>query len=97
MRIIVTGQHVEVTPALKAFSEEKLSKLEHHVKNIQEIHLVLRVEKNRQIADATAHVVKGEIHASTDSGDMYTSIDLLVDKLDKQLIKYKEKRTDHHE
>ena len=55
------------------------------------------VEKLIKVAEATILVAKGEVHASSESENMYTAIDILVDKLDRQLIKYKEKMRDHRD
>lgn len=95
MQINFTGHGIEVTPALKTFAEEKLDKLEKHHDKIITINVVFDVEKLRQIAEATVLVAKGELHASAESDDMYTAIDSLVDKLDRQLIKHKEKMNNH--
>jgi len=97
MEINFTGHHIEVTPALRAFTEEKLDKLERHFDRIRTIHVTFNVQKLRQIADATVHIARGEVHASSESENMYTSIDELVHKLDRQLIKHKEKIADHRE
>ena len=88
---------MEVTPALRVFTQEKFDKLERHFDKITAINVVFDVEKLRQIAEATILVNKGELHASSESEDMYTAIDILVDKLDRQLIKHKEKMRDHRE
>ncbi len=97
MQINFTGHKLEVTPALRAFAQEKFDKLERHFDKITAINVVFDVEKLRQIAEATILVAKGELHASSESEDMYTAIDILVDKLDRQLIKHKEKLRDHRE
>lgn len=97
MQINITGHRMDVTPALRAFTEEKFDKLERHFDHITAINVVFDVEKLRQIAEATILVAKGELHASSESDDMYSAIDLLIDKLDRQLIKHKEKIRDHRE
>ena len=97
MQINFTGHRMEVTPALRVFTQEKFDKLERHFDKITAINVVFDVEKLRQIAEATILVNKGELHASSESEDMYTAIDILVDKLDRQLIKHKEKMRDHRE
>lgn len=94
MQINFTGHRMEVTPALRTFTEEKFDKLERHFDKITAINVIFDVEKLRQIAEATILVAKGEVHASSESEDMYTAIDILVDKLDRQLIKHKEKIRD---
>ncbi|HHS8259433.1 TPA: ribosome hibernation promoting factor [Legionella anisa] len=97
MQISITGHHIDVTPALRAFTEEKFDKLERHFDQIKSINVVLNVEKLRQIAEATVHVTKGELHASSESEDLYAAIDTLIDKLERQLTKHKEKNQKHHD
>lgn len=97
MQINFTGHRMDVTPALRAFAQEKFDKLERHFDKITAINVVFDVEKLRQIAEATILVNKGELHASSESDDMYSAIDLLIDKLDKQLIKHKEKIKDRRD
>ncbi len=91
MQINITGHRMDVTPAIRAFTEEKFQKLERHFDHITAIHVVYDVEKLRQIAEATVFVAKGELHASSESEDLYAAIDMLVDKLNRQVIKHKEK------
>jgi putative sigma-54 modulation protein len=95
MQLSVTGHHIEVTPALRDYVGTKLAKLERHFDNMTDIHCILTVEKLIHKAEATVHVGGGTIHADSSDGDMYAAIDLLVDKLDRQVKKYKEKLTDH--
>lgn len=97
MQINIKGHRLEVTPALKTFTQEKFDKLERHFDKITAINVLFDVEKLRQIAEATILVAKGELHATAESEDMYTAIDILVDKLDRQLIKHKEKIRGHRE
>ena len=95
MQINFTGHRMEVTPALKTFTQEKFDKLNRHFDKITAINVIFDVEKLRQIVEATILITKGEIHASSESEDMYAAIDTLVDKLDRQLIKHKEKIRGH--
>lgn len=97
MKINFTGHRLEVTPAIRSFTEEKFNRLQRHFDKITAINVVFDVEKLRQIAEATILVAKGEVHASSESEDLYAAIDTLVDKLDRQLIKHKEKITEHRE
>ncbi|KTC78115.1 ribosome hibernation promoting factor [Legionella brunensis] len=97
MQISFTGHNVEVTPALRAFTADKFNKLERHFDRITSIHVVFDIEKLSQIAEATIQVAKGELHARAESEDMYAAIDALIDKLDRQLIKHKEKIREHRE
>lgn len=95
MNIHFTGHRMDVTSSLKNFTQEKFDKLERHFDKITAINVVFDVEKLRHIAEATILISKGEIHASSEADDMYAAIDLLVDKLDRQLIKHKGKILDH--
>lgn len=95
MQINITGHHVELTDALSEYVNTKFQKLERFFEHINNTHVVLRVEKLQQIAEATLHVNHGEIHASSQNENMYASIDDLVDKLARQLSKHKEKLSSH--
>lgn len=97
MEIHFTGHQIEITDALKSFTEEKLQKLSRHFDRIMAIHVTFNVEKLMQIVDATVHIPKAEVHASAAAENMYTAIDELIDKLDRQLIKHKEKLDSHRE
>ena len=96
MQIDVTGRHVDVTDSLKAYVENKFQKLERHFEHINNTHVILSVEKERQKAEATVHVNRGNLFADNEQADMYAAIDGLIDKLDRQLKKHKEKLKDHH-
>ena len=95
MQLSISGHHVDVTDALKSYVEDKLQKLERHYDHITNAHVILTVEKLRQKAEATIHVSKGNLFADAEHEDMYAAIDSLIDKLDRQLKKHKEKLTDH--
>ena len=97
MQINLTGQHLEVTPALKQYVNSKLQRLERHFDHVTTAHVVLSVEKLRQKAEATVHVSRGNLHADAVEADMYAAIDALIDKLDRQIKRHKEKLSDHHE
>jgi putative sigma-54 modulation protein len=90
-----TGLKTEATDALRKFTEEKFSRLQKYAAKITSIHVIFSVDKMRHIAEANVHVPKTEINAKAESEDMYKTVDVLVDKLIRQLAKYKEKVTDH--
>lgn len=92
MQIQFTGHNMDVTGALRSFTEEKLGKLEHHFDRIMQINIVFNVEKLLQIVEGTIFIAKNEIYAHAESENMYTSIDQLIDKLDSQLSKQKGKK-----
>jgi putative sigma-54 modulation protein len=96
MQLNLTGHHVDITQSLRDYVNEKLGKLERHFENMTQVNVVLTVEKQEQRAEATVNVAKGQLFADASSEHMYAAIDALADKLDRQLLKHKEKLTDHH-
>lgn len=97
MQISFTGHRLDVTPALREFTTSKFDRLQRHFDKITSIHVTFDVEKLRQIAEATIFLSKAELHARSESQDMYSAVDILVDKLDRQIIKHKEKLQDHRD
>lgn len=95
MRIQLTGHHVELTDSLRDYVNNKFERLERHNEKLADAHVVLTVEKMQQRAEATIHLARANVFADAESEDMYAAIDSLVDKLDRQLKKHKEKITDH--
>jgi putative sigma-54 modulation protein len=96
MQLTITGHHIDVTPALRSKVESKLAKLEKHFDHLTDIHCVLTVEKLEHKAEATVNMSGGTVHADAIDADMYAAVDALVDKLARQVIRHKEKLTDHH-
>ena len=95
MQITVSGHHVEVTEPMRDYVLAKFERLQRHFDQITNIQVTLIVEKQVQKAEATVHVSGADIFATADSEDMYAAIDLLSHKLDRQLIKHKEKTRRH--
>ncbi|MCU7958414.1 MAG: ribosome hibernation promoting factor [gamma proteobacterium symbiont of Bathyaustriella thionipta] len=95
MQISVTGHHVDVTDALRSYVESKFEKLERHFDHVTNVHVVLNVEKLRQMAEATMHLNGANLFANAEHEDMYAAIDSMTDKLDRQVIRHKEKMKDH--
>jgi len=94
MQLNVSGHHVEVTDSLRNYVSTKLERLERHFDKITNISVILSVEKQRQKAEATIHGSGPEIYAEAEHDDLYAAIDLLTDKLDRQVLKKKEKSKD---
>ncbi|MEE4191261.1 MAG: ribosome-associated translation inhibitor RaiA [Halieaceae bacterium] len=95
MQITISGHHVDVTPALREYVLTKFDRLQRHSDQITNTDVTLIVEKLVQKAEATVHVSGADIFANAESEDMYAAIDMLADKLDRQLIKHKEKMRGH--
>lgn len=96
MQINLSGHHVDITTPLRDYVNSKMERLERHFDHVTDIHVVLGVEKLRHKAEATMHISGGDIFAEAEEENMYAAIDALVDKLDRQLKKHKEKITNHH-
>ncbi len=96
MNLQITGHHVEITPSMRAYVEKRLERVKRHFDQVIDVNFVMSVEKLQHKAEATVHVGGGTIHADSIEENMYAAIDMLVDKLDRQVKKFKEKLTDHH-
>ncbi len=96
MQLNVTGHHVELTAALRDYVHTKLSRIQRHFDHVTDVHCILTVEKLRHKAEATVHLSGGRVYADAVEEDMYAAIDGLIDKLDRQVIRHKEKLSDHH-
>ncbi|MBL8497015.1 ribosome-associated translation inhibitor RaiA [Nitrosomonas sp. JL21] len=91
MNLKLTGNHVEITESMREYVISKISKITRHFDHVIDVSVILSVEKLKQKAEANVHVRGKDIFVETDSEDMYASIDSLVDKLDRQILKHKEK------
>ena len=90
MNLTVSGHHVAITTAMRGYVEEKLARVIRHFDHVIGINVILSVEKLRQKAEITVHVRGKDIHAECTDTDMYAAIDLLVDKIDRSIQKYKQ-------
>ncbi len=91
MQVNISGQHLDITHNIREYVTSKLDRLERHYDQITNVQVTLSVEKQRQQAEAKLHVTGGEVFANAEHDDLYAAIDALADKLDRQLIKHKEK------
>lgn len=96
MNLNITGHHVEVTPAIRDYVGSKLDRVIRHFDNVTSATVILSVEKLAQKAEVTLHVRGKDIFAESQDEDMYAAIDLMTDKLDRQVLKYKRKMQDHN-
>lgn len=96
MNLTITGHHVEVTPALHDYITEKLGRVTRHFDHVIDVAVILSVEKLVQKAEVNLHIRGKDIHVESEDADMYAAIDALVDKLDRQVLKHKEKNSEHH-
>jgi putative sigma-54 modulation protein len=96
MNLHMTGHHLEITPASREYVQNKLARLTNHFDHVIDVKVTLTVEKLKHKVEATIHVPGNDLHAESNDENMYSAIDLLADKLDRQVLKVKEKFADHH-
>lgn len=97
MQINISGHNIDITTALRDYINNKFKRrLQQYDANITNIQVILSVAKLEQRADATIQLAGATVHADMSHTDMYAAIDGMIDKLDRQLVKHKEKTTDHH-
>ncbi|RZA22156.1 MAG: ribosome-associated translation inhibitor RaiA [Lysobacteraceae bacterium] len=96
MQIETHGQQIEVTPALRDYVETRLARLARHFEHQCQIRVQLGLDKPEHKAEATITLPGRSLHADANGQDMYAAIDLLADKLDRLLMKQKERMVDHH-
>ena len=95
MQLNLSGHHLDISSPIKQHARDKLTKIKHHFDSIMNVNMILEVQKDIQKAEATIHISGADLFAKAESNDMYVSIDKLINKLDTQIIKYKEKLHNH--
>jgi putative sigma-54 modulation protein len=91
MNLHLTGHHVEITPAIREYVTAKLARINRHFDHVIDVNVIMTVEKLDQKIEANVHLSGKDIHVQSNDGDMYAAIDSLIDKLDRQVIRHKEK------
>jgi len=97
MQLNVSGQQIEITEPLRQYVTEKIGRIQKHFDHVTNTNVVLHFEKkkNRHLAEATINAKGAQLHADSEGDDMYAAIDALADKLDRQVLKHKEKSSNH--
>ncbi|GAA5784080.1 ribosomal subunit interface protein [Chitiniphilus shinanonensis] len=95
MNLKLSGHHLEITPAIREYVTNKVERITRHFDSVIDVGVILSVEKLQHKIEATVHVRGRDIHVEAIDEDMYAAIDLLSDKLDRQIVKHKEKLMDH--
>lgn len=97
MNLTISGHHLEVTQAIREYVESKLERVTRHFDHVIDMNVIVSVEKLQQKIEVTVHVRGKDIHVEAIEADMYAAIDMVADKLDRQVLKHKEKRyNDRH-
>jgi putative sigma-54 modulation protein len=97
MNLKISGHHLEVTPAIRDYVSDKLDRVKRHFDQVINVNVIMQVEKLVHKVEATLHVRGHDFHAHSEDGNMYAAIDLLADKLDRQIVKHKEKTANVHQ
>jgi putative sigma-54 modulation protein len=97
MNLTISGHHLEVTPAIRDYVSEKLDRVKRHFDNVITVSVIMQVEKLVHKVEANLHVKGHDFHAHSEDASMYAAIDLLADKMDRQIVKHKEKTSDVHQ
>lgn len=92
MNLTISGHHLEITPAIRDYVSTKLERVTRHFDHVIDMHVTLSVDKLQQKIDVNVHLRGKDIHVEATEPDMYAAIDLIADKLDRQVLKHKEKR-----
>ena len=101
MSLRISGHHLEVTPAIQGYISEKFARISRHFDQVSDIKVLLSIEnekekERRQRAECSIHVKGNDLFAESAHEDLYAAVDELVDKLDRQVVKHKNRITDHH-
>ncbi len=94
MNLQVTGHHLDVTPAMREYLTSKLERIMRHFDRLMDVSVTLSTEREQRKVEANIHMSGKNLFAESQDTDMYAAIDALVDKLDRQILKHKEKRAD---
>lgn len=95
MNLSITGRNLEVSPAIREYVTTKMARVARHFDNVIDTQVILSIERLKHHAQSTMLVRGKEIHCEADDENLYAAIDLLVDKIDRQVIKYKNKVQNH--
>jgi putative sigma-54 modulation protein len=95
MNLNLSGHHLDITPALRSYVQGKIARVTRHFDHVIDAHVVLSVDKLRQKAEVTLRLRGKDIHCASEDKDLYAAIDLVADKLDRQVLRYKGKRADN--
>lgn len=95
MNLIIHGHHLEVTPALRTYVQNKMERVRRHFDHVIDADVVLSVDKLVQRAEVTLRVRGDSLHAEATDTDMYAAIDALIDKLDRQVLRHKDKTREY--
>src|SRR5690554_2149247 len=95
MNLSITGRHLEVTPAINEYVKTKMARVARHFDNVIDTQVMLSIERLKHTAEVTMRLPGKDLHCEASDENLYAAIDLLADKIDRQVIKYKDKVQNH--
>jgi len=95
MNLSITGPHLEVTPAINEYVKTKMARVSRHFDNVIDTQVMLSIERLKHTAEVTMRLPGKDLHCEASDENLYAAIDLLADKIDRQVIKYKDKVQNH--
>ena len=95
MNLVISGHHMAVTPAIRSYVEGKLSRIRRHFDHVIEVSVILAVDHLTRKVEVSCHIAGKDIVAKSDDPDLYAAIDAVADRLDRQVIKYKDRLHAH--
>ncbi|HZS80219.1 MAG TPA: ribosome-associated translation inhibitor RaiA [Herbaspirillum sp.] len=101
MNLTISGHHLTLTPAIREYVQSKLTRVRRHFDHVIDINVILSIDsltkkEKRQKAEINLHIKGKDLHAESIAHDLYAAIDMLIDKLDRQVIKHKNRMQAHH-
>lgn len=96
MNLNISGHHLEITPAIRDYVADKFGRITRHFDQVIDVAVIMQVEKLVHKVEVSLHVRGRDFHVHAEDANMYAAIDLMADKLDRQIVKHKEKNADHH-
>ena len=97
MNLTITGHHLEITPAIREYVVSKIERIKRHFDHVIDINVIMTVERLKHIVEVNVHLSGKNIFVQAEDADMYAAIDSLADKLDRQVVKHKEKNSSSHQ
>ncbi|MDR3390171.1 MAG: ribosome-associated translation inhibitor RaiA [Sulfuriferula sp.] len=97
MNLTITGHHLEITPAIRDYVTSKIDRMKRHFDQVIDVNVIMTVEKLKHVVEANVHLSGKDIFVQVEEADMYAAIDSLADKLDRQVMKHKEKQSSSHQ
>ncbi len=91
MNLNLTGRHLEITPAIRSHVTDKIAKIKSHFDSVMDVNVVLSVDKLRQKAEGSVHLSGKDLFVESEDDNLYVAIDSMIEKLDRQIVKHKEK------